>query len=298
MKKMDKMHSGGHSHNHSKDFKDRFWVTLFLSIPVLIISPMIQGFFNYSLRFPYDKYVLFLLGTIIFFYGGIPFLKGAKKELKKKTPGMMTLIAFAISVAYIYSSLVTFINIGGHELFWELATLIVIMLLGHWIEMKSVAGASDAVDSLAKLMPDKAFLIEKDGNLREVPVSELKAGDKIKVRSGDRIAADGKILSGKTSVNESLITGESMPVEKIEGDFVIGGSINGDGTIDVEVGKVGDDSYLSQVIKLVKEGKSSKTKTENLANKAAGWLFYIALFTGSVTFITWIISGYPINFRS
>jgi Cu2+-exporting ATPase len=296
MKKMDKMHSGGHSHNHSKDFKDRFWVTLFLSIPVLILSPMIQDFFNYSLRFPYDKYVLFLLGTIIFFYGGIPFFKGARKELGKKAPGMMTLIAFAISVSYIYSSLVTFINIGGHELFWELATLIVIMLLGHWIEMKSVAGASDAVDSLAKLMPDKAFLIEKDGNLREVPVNELKAGDKIKVRSGDRIAADGKILIGQTSVNESLITGESMPVEKIEGDFVIGGSINGDGTIDVEVGKVGDDSYLSQVIKLVKEGKSSKTKTENLANKAAGWLFYIALLTGSATFITWIISGYPINF--
>lgn len=285
-----------HDHDHSKEFKERFWITLFLSIPVLILSPMIQEFFNYSLRFPYDKYVLFILASIIFFYGGVPFFKGAKKELKKRTPGMMTLIAFAVSVSYIYSTFVTFFDIGGHELFWELATLIVIMLLGHWIEMKSVAGASDALETLSRLMPDKAILINEDGSTKEVSANSLNVGDKIRIRSGDRISADGKIIRGETSVDESLVTGESLPVDKKKDDSVIGGSVNGDGTIDISVEKAGEESYISQVIKLVNEGKNSKTKTENLANKAAGWLFYIAITTGSITFFTWLVLGYPLNF--
>lgn len=271
------------------DFRKRFWISLALTFPILLLSPMIQKAIGIEeiLRFKGDLYILFSLSTIIFFYGGYPFIKGFINEMKAKKPGMMTLIAIAITTAYLYSSIVIF-GLRGKIFFWELATLIDIMLLGHWIEMKSIMGASQALEELAKLMPSTAHKIV-EGNIKDEPLHEIKKGDKLLVKPGEKIPADGIVIEGETTVDESMLTGESKPVMKKEGSTVIGGSINGDGSIIIEVSKTGKDSFLSQVIELVKEAQESKSKTQNLANRAAVWLTIIALSSGIITLFTWMI---------
>ncbi len=293
-------HHGGGSHDEHKghashhehmiaDFRKRFWISLAVSIPILLLSPLIQQFLGLgtSIRFTGDKYLSFLLSSFVFFYGGYPFLKGMFDEFKKKQPGMMTLIAVAVSVAYFYSSAVVF-GLEGKVFFWELATLIDIMLVGHWIEMKSVMGASRALEELAKLMPSDAHLIKDDDNIVDVPLSELKSGDKVLVKPGEKIPADGVAVKGQSSVNESMLTGESKPVSKKVGDKVIGGGINGEGSLVIQVEKTGKDSFLSQVIDLVKEAQASKSKTQDLANRAAFWLTIIAILGGAVTMFVWL----------
>lgn len=292
-------HSRSEHEGHTiEGFKKRFWISIIITIPILILSPMIQHFIGLkeALRFNGDIYALFVLSSFVFFYGGYPFLKGLIDELKNKQPGMMTLIALAISVAYFYSS-ATVLGVKGEDFFWELATLIDIMLLGHWIEMKSVMGASKALEELAKLMPDEAHKINDDGNVVEVKVSELNHKNKLLIKPGEKIPADGKIYEGKTSINEAMITGESKPVSKGEGDDVIGGSINGEGSIKIEVEKIGDETFLSQIVKLVKEAQESKSKTQNLANRAAFWLTIIAITAGTLTMFVWLMfTGQNFNF--
>ncbi len=282
----------GHSGHHARmvaDFRRRFWVSLAVTVPILVLSPMIQRFIGLgeAIRFPGDIYVLFVASSFVFFYGGYPFLKGFQEELKKLKPGMMTLIAIAISTAYLYSSIVVF-GLRGKVFFWELVTLVDIMLLGHWIEMKSVMGASRALEELAKLMPSEAHLLMPDGSTQDVPLERLKAGDRVLVKPGEKIPADGEVVEGESSVNEAMLTGESMPVRKKAGDKVIGGAINGEGSIVVEIVKTGKDSFLSQVIDLVKEAQESKSKTQDLANRAAVWLTGIALGGGAVTLFVWL----------
>ncbi len=290
-------HGGDHSSHHEhmiRDFRKRFIISSILTIPVLILSPLIQEFLNYELRFTGDVYVLFGLSSIIYFYGGYPFLKGIVEEFKKKQPGMMTLISVAITAAYAYSSLVVIdmvlsLNLGfaGSFFFWELATLIDIMLLGHWIEMRSILGASRALEALVQLMPSEAHLLQKDGSTIEVPVSELKPGDKVLIKPGEKIPSDGMVIKGETSVNESMLTGESKPVSKGPGDQVIGGALNGEGAIIVEIQRTGEDTYLSQVIELVKQAQKTRSRTQDLANRAAFYLTIIAIAAGSITFIAW-----------
>lgn len=291
---MHKMPHASHAagHNHEKmieDFRNRFWISFILTIPVLLLSPMIQKFLGLgtALVFENDKYVLFGLSSIIFFYGGYPFLKGIYEELSKGLPGMMTLIAVAITVAYFYSSLVIF-GLSGEFFFWELATLIDIMLLGHWIEMKSVLGAGKALEQLAKLMPAVAHKVISDGSTQDVPLHELAIGNKALIKPGEKIPADGVVISGDTSVNESMLTGESKPVPKKTGSNVIGGAVNGEGSIIIEVKKTGKDSFLSQVIELVKQAQESKSKTQDIANRAALWLTFIALGGGAITLLIWL----------
>ena len=281
-------HSGGHHDHHAhmiEDFKKRFYINTALSIPVLAFSEMIQGFLGFSFSFPGMGYVAAALATFIFIYGGWPFLKGLKDELSEGGPGMMTLIAIAITVAWAYSTAVV-LGLDGKVFYWELVTLIDIMLLGHWLEMRSIMGASKALEKLAELMPSEAHKVEGD-DIHDVKISELKKGDIILIKPGEKVPADGKIVDGDSDLNESALTGESKPVEKSKGDDVIGGAINGDGSIKVEVKSSGEDSYLNKVIKLVEEAQQTKSKTQNLANKAAGWLAYIAIGVGITTFIAW-----------
>lgn len=284
--------SGSHSHgrheNMIADFKKRFYISLFLTLPIILLSPMIQHWLGMAekLKFTGDLYVLFGLSTFVYFYGGYPFLKGLISEIKALKPGMMTLIALAISVAYIYSCIVVF-GLKGDIFFWELATLIDIMLLGHWIEMKSVMGASKALEELAKLMPSNAHRLNIDGSITEIPLNELKISEKVLIKPGEKIPADGVVIDGDSSINESMLTGESKPVSKSKGKSVIGGSINGEGSLTIEVKKTGSDSFLSQVIELVKVAQESKSRTQDLANRAALWLTFIALFGGTITFFVW-----------
>lgn len=284
--------TGDHRQHHAHmtaDFKKRFWVSLVITIPVLVFSPMIQGFIGLgeALRFAGDLYVLFALSSAVFFYGGYPFLKGLLDELKAAQPGMMTLIAVAIITAYIYSTVVVF-GLPGMTFFWELVTLIDIMLLGHWIEMKSVMGASRALEEMAKLIPSDAHKLMPDGSVAEVPLERLTLGDRVLIKPGEKIPADGEVLDGETSVNEAMLTGESQPASKKAGAKVIGGSINGEGSITVKVTKTGKDSFLSQVVDLVREAQESKSKTQDLANRAAFWLTIIALSCGAVTLFVWL----------
>ncbi|GBD87987.1 copper-exporting P-type ATPase B [bacterium BMS3Abin03] len=286
-------HKSGHDHSHMiADFKKRFWISLGLTVPILLLSPMIQKFLGITeaLAFAGSQYVLFALSTFVFFYGGYPFLKGMFDELKKAMPGMMTLIAVAISVAYFYSSAVVF-GLGGKIFFWELVTLIDIMLLGHWIEMKSVMGASKALEALAKLMPSDAHKILADGSIIDVPLEELKTNDRILIKPGEKVPADGVVIKGQSSVNEAMLTGESKPVLKKVEDKVIGGGVNSEGSLEVVVEKTGKDSFLSQVIELVKEAQESKSKTQDLANRAAFWLTIIAILGGTITLIYWLTIG-------
>jgi len=283
-------HKGGDHHAHMvADFRKRFWISLGVTIPILVLSPMIQAFlgFKEAIGFPGDAYVLWVLSSFVFFYGGWPFLKGLFNELNKKQPGMMTLIAIAIATAYGYSSVVVF-GLSGKVFFWELATLIDIMLLGHWIEMKSVMGASRALEELAKLMPSDAHKVMEDGSAKDVPIEELQPGDKVLIKPGEKVPVDGEVVEGESSVNEAMLTGESKPVEKQAGSKVIGGSINGEGSITAEVQKTGKDSFLSQMIDLVEQAQQSKSRSQDLANRAALWLTIIALSCGAITLIVWL----------
>jgi Cu2+-exporting ATPase len=272
-----------------KDFRKRFFISLALTVPILILSPVIQQFLGFTFGFTGDKYVLFALSAVVFFYGGWPFLKGIVEEIREKQPGMMTLIALAISVAFFYSAAVV-LGLSGEFFFWELATLIDIMLLGHWIEMRSVMGASRALEALVKLMPSEAHIV-KNGETVDAPLSELNIDDIVLVKPGEKIPTDGVIVSGETSVNESMLTGESKPISKKKEDKVIGGSINSEGAINVKVTHTGKDSYLSQVINLVKQAQESKSKTQDLANRAALWLTIIAISIGSFTLLFWLYFG-------
>ncbi len=280
-------------HDHHKmmmmDFKKRFFVSTIVTIPVLLLSPLIQNLLGFSFVFSGDKYLLFLISSFIFFWGGLPFLKGIVSELKQKRPGMMTLISVAISVAYFYSGAVVF-GLAGKYFFWELATLIDVMLLGHWIEMKSVLGASKALEKLAQLMPDSAHLV-RGNDIVEIKISELKKGDIVLVKAGEKIPADGKIVKGTGYIDESMLTGESKPAKKSAGSQIIGGSINGDEVLEIKVIGTGEDSYLNKVINLVKQAQESKSKTEKFADVAARWLTVIAIFSGLVTFIYWVTYG-------
>jgi P-type Cu2+ transporter len=288
-------HHGGHDHGDMvNDFKKRFFISLIITVLILALSPMIQGFLGVEWRFPYDQYILFALSTFIFFYGGWPFLTGAISELKERNPGMMTLIGLAILVAYSYSSLTVF-GWEGKDFFWELATLIDIMLLGHWVEMRSVMGASNALEQLVKLMPNEAHKLDENGNIHDVPLSELKSRDRVLVKPGEKIPVDGSIIDGKSAVDESLLTGESVPIEKAEDDSVIGGSVNKEGSLTIQVEKTGEESFLSQVITMVKEAQESRSKTQDLTNRAAKWLFYIALLSGFVTLVIWLSLGEPFD---
>ena len=288
--KMPQAHQGHGAHGDMlQDFKRRLIVSIILTVPVLVLSHHIQLFFGFSLRFPGSEILLFLLASVVYLYGGYPFFVGFKDELKKRLPGMMTLVAVAITVAYLYSSAVVF-GLSGMDFFWELVTLIDIMLLGHLIEMRSTMGASRALEELAKILPSQAHLV-KDGETYDVNVSDLNPEDRVLVKPGEKIPVDGQILEGATDVNESMLTGESQPVIKKVGGEVMGGSINGSGSITVGVKKTGRDTYLSQVIELVKHAQESRSRTQNLANRAAFVLTVVALAVGSITFAGWLIYG-------
>jgi len=288
-------HDGHEAHASGiADFKKRFYVVLVLTIPIMLLSEMIQHWLNIHISFPGSKYVLLALASVVFFYGGWPFLKGLVGEIRVKNPGMMTLIGFAISVAYIYSTATVF-GLKGMDFFWELATLILIMLLGHWIEMKSVAGASRELELLVQLMPDDAHLVDGE-KVTDVKTETLKESDIILIKPGEKVAADGIIADGESYLNESMLTGESKPVEKGKGDKVIAGSINGNGSIKVTVSHGAKDSYLSQVIKLVDDAQKSKSKTQLVADKAAKWLTAIAIIAGIGTFLYWYLTGQTLAF--
>lgn len=292
---------GAHSHHDHhqmmvEDFKFRFWWVLALTIPILALSPMIQDFLSVEWRFTGDTWTLFGLSTIVFFFGGWPFLTGLIDELKSKQPGMMTLVGLAISVAYIYSVFVVF-GLDGDLLFWELSTLVAVMLLGHWIEMRSVMSASNALEKLAELLPGKAHRVNADGSTEDVLVEELRVGDYILIKPGEKIPADGIVVEGKTNINEAMLTGESLPVEKQTADEVIGGSINEEGSIKVKIHKTGDESFLSQVIDLVRQAQESKSRTQDLANRAAFWLTIVAITGGLLTFFAWsLFTGQDLSF--
>ncbi|QEM04926.1 heavy metal translocating P-type ATPase [Mucilaginibacter rubeus] len=299
-----KMHHGtgqsmdmaGHDHHAMMiaDFKKRFYVVLLLTIPVMLLSMQIQQWLHLDISFRGSAYLLFVLASVVFFYGGWPFLTGWLSETKAKNPGMMTLIGFAISVAYAYSAATVF-GLKGMDFFWELDTLILIMLLGHWIEMRSVAGASKELELLVQLMPDEAHMVMPD-MVHDVTTDTLKENDIILVKPGEKVAADGIILEGKSYLNESMLTGESRPVQKMKGDKVIAGSINGNGSFQVTVSHAAKDSYLSQVVKLVEDAQNSKSKTQLLADTAAKWLTIIALVTGITTFLYWYLTGQTLAF--
>lgn len=286
----------GHDHHAMMiaDFRRRFWIVLALTAPVVALSPVIQHWLGVHWAFPGSPYVLAGLSSVIFFYGGWPFLKGWRDEMRPWDPGMMTLIGFAITVAYVYS-MATLLGLKGMDFFWELATLIAIMLLGHWIEMRSVAGASKELELLVRLMPDEAHLVHGE-HIVEAKTADLKTGDMVLVKPGERIAADGIVVDGSSYVDESLLTGESRPVDKKKGDKVIAGAINGNGALRVQVSHGAKDSYLSQVVRLVEEAQNTRSKTQLLADKAARWLTLIALAAGIATFLAWYLSGSDLAF--
>ncbi|MBK7373421.1 MAG: cadmium-translocating P-type ATPase [Saprospiraceae bacterium] len=291
------MDMAGHDHHKMmiKDFKKRFWVSLILTAPILVLSPMIQDFFRYRITVPYNSYILLALSSVIYFWGGWPFLKGFWNEIKAKGPGMMTLIAMAISVSYFYS-MATVFGLKGVDFFWELATLIVIMLLGHWLEMKSVLGASKALQLLVSMMPAEAHRVKKDGQIEEVKLEVLKKDDTILIKPGEKVPADGIIVEGSSYLNESMLTGESKPVKKEKENKVIGGSINGNGSLKMLVEHTGKESYLNKVITLVEEAQKAKSKMQNFSDRAAKWLTYIAMSVGFITLAVWLIVGYPFVF--
>ncbi len=278
----------GHHAHHMQMFKRKFWISLALTIPILLLSETIQTWLGLTwLKLPYQQEILLILSAIIYVYGGLPFLQGMIAEVRNRQPGMMTLIGTAISVAFFYSA-ATVVLITGMDFFWELATLIDVMLLGHWIEAKSVLGASRALEELVRIMPTTAHLV-KDGEVTEVPVSQLRTGDLVLVRPGEKIPSDGIVEEGESFVNEALLTGESKPVHKEKEGKVIGGAINGEGVLRIRIEKTGEETYLAQVIKLVKTAQESKSRTQDLANRAAALLFYAALGSGIITFAVWSI---------
>ena len=279
-----------------KRFRKRFIVSIIITPPVVLLSPLVQQLLGLQfLDFPGSEIALFLLSTIVFIYGGQPFFEGFFDEVQDRELGMMTLIAVAISVAYLYSSAVVFI-LAGTLFFWELVTLIDIMLLGHWIEMRSILGASQALEELVKLLPSTAHIIRDDGSIEDIEASKLQKGDRVIIKPGERIPSDGEIVEGTSSINEAMVTGESKPIEKTEGDEVIGGTINGSGSLEVEISKVGDETYIAQVIDMVREAQQSKSRTQDLANRAAFILTIIALTAGSITLGGWLVAGQTLGF--
>lgn len=293
MTHMDMDMGDGHM-MHMGNLKRKFWVSLVLMIPVILMSPMMGMTLPFQLIFPGSDWLVAILGSILFFYGGAPFFSGAKAELQMKRPAMMTLIAMGVGVAYIYSIYAVIANDIFHvtpvvnNFFWELSTLIVIMLLGHWIEMNTVMNAGSAVDALGKLLPQSAHVLDDQGNAHDVSLDDLQVGQTVAIRAGEQIPADATILTGTSNVNESLVTGESKAVKKAPGDALIGGAVNGTGTLTAKVTGTGDSGYLAQVMKLISDAKGAKSKSENLADKVAGWLFYAALFAGILAFIVWL----------
>ncbi len=293
----DHHQSGGydkHEGHHTNDFLKRFWISLIITIPILFLSKMVQQWIGYDFSFKGDKYVLFGLGTFIFIYGGMPFLKGIVGEVKAKAIGMMTLVAIAISVAYLYSTAVVF-GLQGMDFFWELATLIDIMLLGHWLEMRSQSAAYKALQSLVALLPKDVTAI-RDGIQVSIPLGELKNNENVLIKPGEKVPADGLVIDGQSYVNESMLTGESMPVKKEKGQKVIAGTINGDGALTVKATGIGKDSYLNRVINLVQDAQANKSKTQNLADKVAKWLTFIAIGAGILTFFYWFLEGRDLAF--
>ncbi|HFU5918492.1 TPA: copper/silver-translocating P-type ATPase CopB [Enterococcus faecium] len=290
---MDHEHGGMDHSMHIGNFKQKFWLSLILAIPIILFSPMMGMEFPFQVTFPGSDWLVLILATILFIYGGQPFLSGAKMELKQKSPAMMTLIAMGITVAYIYSVysfIANLLNPHTHvmDFFWELATLIVIMLLGHWIEMNAVSNASNALQKLAELLPESVKRLTKDGKEETVSLKEVNEGDRLIVRSGDKMPTDGVILKGETIVDESAVTGESRGIKKQANDKVIGGSINGDGTIEIEVTGTGENGYLAKVMEMVRKAQGEKSKLESLSDKVAKWLFYVALIVGILAFIAWL----------
>lgn len=293
-------HATHAGHDHAAmiaDFRRRFWISAVLTLPILGLSPTIQHWLGLpeAVAFRGSDHVLFALSSVVFFYGGWPFLAGIARELAKRQPGMMTLIALAISVAYFYSSAVVF-GLSGEPFFWELATLIDVMLLGHWIEMRSVLGASRALESLVRLLPATAHRLGQSGEIEEVPVTALKPGDRVLVKPGEKVPIDGAIVQGLSSFNEAMLTGESRPVERSEGQEAIGGAVNGEGAVVIEVRKTGDQTYLAQVIELVRRAQETRSRTQDLANRAAQWLTWIALAAGGATFAVWLGLGESFQF--
>lgn len=288
------MHGGMSAHDHHQmmiaDFRKRFWVSLILTAPVLLLSPMIVHFFGYHLTIPGASYILFAFSSVIYFWGGWPFLKGFKDEVQGGNPGMMTLIAMAVSVAYFYSAATVF-GLSGAGFFWELATLIDIMLVGHWIEMKSVLGASKALQLLVSMMPAEAHRLNAEGEAEDVKLELLRPGDIILIKPGEKAPADGVVTEGSSYLNESMLTGESQPVKKEPGSKVTGGAVNGSGALKMRVEHTGKDSYLNKVIALVQEAQKSKSKMQNLSDRAARWLTYAALTVGFATLAVWLADG-------
>lgn len=294
-------HHSGHAHHHG-NFKVKFFVSLIFAIPIILLSPMMGVNLPFQFTFPGSEWVVLILSTILFFYGGKPFLSGGKDEIAAKKPGMMTLVALGISVAYIYSLYAFYMNnfssATGHtmDFFWELATLILIMLLGHWIEMNAVGNAGDALKKMAELLPNSAIKVMDNGQREEVKISDIMTDDIVEVKAGESIPTDGIIVQGQTSIDESLVTGESKKVQKNQNDNVIGGSINGSGTIQVKVTAVGEDGYLSQVMGLVNQAQNDKSSAELLSDKVAGYLFYFAVIVGVISFIVWMLIQNDVDF--
>ena len=294
-------HHSGHAHHHG-NFKVKFFVSLIFAIPIILLSPLMGVNLPFQFTFPGSEWVVLILSTILFFYGGKPFLSGGKDEIATKKPGMMTLVTLGISVAYIYSLYAFYMNnfssATGHtmDFFWELATLILIMLLGHWIEMNAVGNAGDALKKMAELLPNSAIKVMDNGQREEVKISDIMTDDIVEVKAGESIPTDGIIVQGQTSIDESLVTGESKKVQKKQNDNVIGGSINGSGTIQVKVTAVGEDGYLSQVMGLVNQAQSDKSSAELLSDKVAGYLFYFAVSVGVISFIVWMLIQNDVDF--
>ncbi|MFF5514715.1 heavy metal translocating P-type ATPase [Staphylococcus capitis] len=294
-------HHSGHAHHHG-NFKVKFFVSLIFAIPIILLSPLMGVNLPFQFTFPGSEWVVLILSTILFFYGGKPFLSGGKDEIATKKPGMMTLVALGISVAYIYSLYAFYMNnfssATGHtmDFFWELATLILIMLLGHWIEMNAVGNAGDALKKMAELLPNSAIKVMDNGQREEVKISDIMTDDIVEVKAGESIPTDGIIVQGQTYIDESLVTGESKKVQKNQNDNVIGGSINGSGTIQVKVTAVGEDGYLSQVMGLVNQAQNDKSSVELLSDKVAGYLFYFAVSVGVISFIVWMLIQNDVDF--
>lgn len=288
--------SGGHDHGAMiADFLRRFWICLILSVPVVALSMMFQELVGYQLDFPYREPLVVVLATVIYIYGGWPFLTGMVGELRTRQPGMMTLVAVAITAAYAYSVAVSFGWLRGMDFFWELATLIDIMLLGHYLEMKSVAGASRSLELIVQMLPSDAHKVTGD-TITDVNVTALNLGDVVLVRPGERIPTDGAVVEGDSAVNESMLTGESVPVQKAANDTVIAGAVNGEGSLKIRVTHKGEDSYLNKVVKMVEEAQRTKSQTQTLADRAAGWLTLISLSVGLLTLIVWLVSGKEVSF--
>ena len=294
-------HGGGGHAGHGdmvSDFRRRFWVCLVLTVPVLVLSPMVRDFTRQGMAplFAGEEWFALALSSIIYFWGGWPFLKGSLPEIRSGRPGMMTLVALAISTAYFYSAAVTFGLPGGEPFYWELATLVTIMLLGHWLEMRSVLGASRALEELVRLLPDTALRVKVDGGTEEVPVAALVAGDRVVIRPGAKVPVDGTITEGISTFNEAMLTGESKPITRRAGETVIGGAVNGEGAVTIEVKATGEATYLSQVIAMVRAAQNSRSRTQDLATRAATVLTWVAITVGLGSFAYWLWAGESVTF--